>query len=886
MVPPVRAPESRRALLILVGLAVVGVVGAHLVWPVGPAGEWTYLVAVDGAAIAALWGAWRVRSVVAALIAAGVLLSGAADLVYQLIVWDRGAVPNLSLGDVGWLGSYIAVGLALLTLLRRGSGRLDVDGMIDVAAITVVAMVVQWELTVGDLVADTSTPVEARVIWAVYPALDAVLLALVVRAFVSRRLQGWAAWALAAGAACWLFADFGFTIPAAADEYSALLDAGWMLGAVLLAAAVWLPTATRTTPTAPAGSVARYGPIAITILPLLIPGLIEVTGVAKGFRPNAVVLFVATSTLVAIAFLRTARSVRAEATARAELRSRERYARSIAVNASDASAVLDTDGRVLADSPQLAAFFGYPEVDAIGVDAFDLVAEVDMPDVRTMFSRCLASPGQTFQSELRVRHADGSERWLDVRLVSLVDDPDVGGLVVNLHDITDRKRAELDLAHQAFHDSLTGLANRALFADRVEQALRRNARDALDCAVVFLDLDAFKTINDSLGHGPGDELLREVARRLTASVRSGDTVARLGGDEFAVLVEHTRRASEEAQAVAERILLALVAPVEIGGQSVTISASLGISCAGADSTAATLLRDADVAMYRAKASGKGRWVAYDADMGTAAIERLQLDSDLVGALDDDQFRVVYQPVVELASEEVVGFEALLRWHHPTLGLVAPDRFIPVAEENGLIVPIGRWVLTEACRTAARWNERYAGAEPLAMSVNLSARQLAHVDIVADVAAVLEETGLAPSTLVLEMTETSLVQDTQLAAGRLQELRRLGVRIAVDDFGTGYSSLSYLRQFPVDILKIDRSFISSISGGGDVPAILRGLLDLGRTLELSTVAEGVELDAQRDGLRDEQGLLAQGFLFARPLEADDAELLLLEREQSLRGAAPG
>jgi diguanylate cyclase (GGDEF)-like protein len=391
--------------------------------------------------------------------------------------------------------------------------------------------------------------------------------------------------------------------------------------------------------------------------------------------------------------------------------------------------------------------------------------------------------------------------------------------------------------------------------------------------VIFLDLDGFKTVNDSLGHGAGDDLLREVGHRLVAAVRPSDTVARLGGDEFAVLLEQSPRPIDEAATVADRILASLSAPIEVAGQMVAVSASLGIASGDPEATSGSLLRDADVAMYRAKANGKGCWVVHDSEMRTAAVERLRLETDLLGALDGGQLALVYQPVVELETEAIVGFEALLRWNHPTLGLVMPDQFIPLAEENGLIVPIGAWVLNEACRQSVVWREAHPEHCDLSMSVNVSARQIASPDLLVHVATAISQSGIDPRRLVLEMTETALVQDATTAAECLRELRSLGIRLAIDDFGTGFSSLSYLRQFPVDILKIDRSFINSINDRDKVPAIVRGLLDLGRTLELATVAEGVEYGAQRDQLRDEQCDYAQGFLFARPLTPADADELL-------------
>ncbi len=506
---------------------------------------------------------------------------------------------------------------------------------------------------------------------------------------------------------------------------------------------------------------------------------------------------------------------------------------------------------------------------------------MDLDDVRAIFDKLLASPGTTYDGELRTTHADGSEMWLAARAVNLIDDDDVGGVVVTLHDITDRKRVEQELAHQAFHDVLTGLANRALFRDRITHSLSRAVRTDHVPAVVFMDLDGFKTVNDGLGHDVGDEVLREVARRLESAIRTGDTVARLGGDEFAILIEESARPLGEAEGVAERILSTLTEPVCVNGQQIKLSASLGIALGDDDSTAASLLRNADVAMYRAKAAGKGRWVVFDAEMRVATIERLRFETDLVGALDAGQFRLVYQPVVELSSPDnrVVGFEALLRWDHPILGTIAPERFIPLVEDSGLMVPIGAWVLQEACRTAARWQSEYTREGGLSMAVNISARQLASPDLVNEVASALEEAGLEPSMLVLEITESVLIADAAVAARRLRRLRELGVRLAIDDFGTGYSSLSYLREFPVDILKIDKSFIDRITDASDAPAIVRGLLDLGRTLQLKVVAEGVELAVQRDHLRAEHCDFAQGYLFAKPLDADEVELLLMSTEAS-------
>jgi diguanylate cyclase (GGDEF)-like protein len=443
-----------------------------------------------------------------------------------------------------------------------------------------------------------------------------------------------------------------------------------------------------------------------------------------------------------------------------------------------------------------------------------------------------------------------------------------------------RRRTEEELAALAFSDGLTGLANRALFTDRLEQGLRRTARRGGEVAVVFLDLDGFKNVNDTLGHQAGDRLICEVAAILRGAVRTEDTLARLGGDEFAILVEHAAGQSvAEATRIADRVLTALQHQIDLGGPRVSVSASIGIAT-GDDSsldtaaTASSLLRDADNAMYWAKGAGRGRYVVFNPQMRSAAAERLQLEQDLWAALPAGQFRLVYQPVVDLGSERVVGFEALIRWDHPTLGVVLPERFLPVAEDIGLIVDVGRWVLSEACTAAARWQAQHPQVAGLSMAVNVSPSQLAATGLVDAVAEALEASGLTPSALVLELTESVLVRDPVLAAERLRQLRALGVRLALDDFGTGYSSLSHLRQFAVDILKIDRSFVSTIDDAEALPAILRGLINLGHTLDLEIVAEGIEQEMQRTHLRDGHVGLAQGYLFAAPLESTDAELLLL------------
>jgi diguanylate cyclase (GGDEF)-like protein len=438
--------------------------------------------------------------------------------------------------------------------------------------------------------------------------------------------------------------------------------------------------------------------------------------------------------------------------------------------------------------------------------------------------------------------------------------------------LTDARRVDTML-HQALHDALTGLPNRALFTDRIQHALTQGRRRGTSCGVIFMDLDRFKNVNDSLGHGAGDELLIAVARRIDQSLRSADTAARLGGDEFAVLLEDLSGV-DEAVLVADRIAEALAVPIVVQGREVYVKASVGIAVGR--SGASELLRQADVAMYRAKAEGKGRCRVFEESMQAEVVERLELEGELLRAIERDEIEVHYQPVIALDGKTLAGFEALARWTHPARGLVPPPQFIPLAEENGSIVTLGRQILRTACRQAARWLTEFPTREPRIMSVNLSGRQLEDPNIVADVAAALADSGLPASALVLEITETVLMHDTEATIARLTALKALGVRLAVDDFGTGYSSLRYLRRFPIDILKMAKPFVDGLDTGDDEGrALARAIVDLATSLKLACIAEGIEAPAQADVLRELGCGLGQGFHFARPMASDAMTALIAE-----------
>jgi diguanylate cyclase (GGDEF)-like protein len=432
-----------------------------------------------------------------------------------------------------------------------------------------------------------------------------------------------------------------------------------------------------------------------------------------------------------------------------------------------------------------------------------------------------------------------------------------------------------ELAHQALHDGLTDLPNRALILDRAGQTLARARREGIRAAAMFIDLDNFKSINDTLGHSAGDELLRAVAERFRGALRATDTVGRLGGDEFVVLAEGTSL-DAGTTVVAERLLDVLREPFEIADVATTVTASIGVALATPDQSPDEWLRDADIALYEAKGAGRNRYVVFDTEMQRAVDQRVTLERDLRDALPNDELRLVYQPTFDLRSNDVTGVEALLRWHHPTRGVVAPMEFIPLAEETGLIVDIGRWVLEEACRQGAAWCR---AGHRLNVSVNVSGVQLDDDRLVDDVREVLAASGLDPGLLVLEITETTLMRDANATQRRLRELKALGVRLAIDDFGTGYSSMAYLQQFPVDAIKIDRSFITGIAASTESRALIHTLVQLGKTLGLETLAEGIEEASQVQELLRQRCDSGQGFLFARPLEPSDLEDFLEIRTAS-------
>jgi diguanylate cyclase (GGDEF)-like protein/PAS domain S-box-containing protein len=607
---------------------------------------------------------------------------------------------------------------------------------------------------------------------------------------------------------------------------------------------------------------------------VLAPGLLMVHGLREG-EGDDVAIAVAAALIVVLVLARVGRlmvDVRLLRAAEARVRASETALKEAQQLAQLGSWSWDLTSGEVTWSQELYRILGLPPEEQNA--SFELFRRLLHPDDRQRVLELVErarSAGTGFEGEHRVVRPDGAVRVLQARGEVHADGAGRPATMVGTaQDVTQRKQLEEQLVRQALNDPLTGLANRALFADRLEHALAHGRRPGVTVAILVIDLDGFKDINDSLGHDAGDDLLMIAGMRLQGHARPGDTVARLGGDEFGVLLEDI--AADEAVRSAEALLEGLATPIVLRDRDLTPTASIGIAIAAGED-AETLLRNADTAMYAAKRQGKGRYALFEPAMHATVIERLDLAADLSRAVEKGQLHLCYEPQISLASGRICCLEALVRWRHPARGEVSPGEFIPLAEDTGMILAIGRWVLREACRQVKAWQERWPAPVPLTIAVNLSARQLQYSGIVDEVRAALAAAGLDPQSLVLEITETAIMEHLDAAIALLTELRRLGVRLALDDFGTGYSSLSYLQRLPVDILKIDRSFVAGVARSTEDSALARGILTLGQTLGLETVAEGIETAEQLAALRALGCQLGQGYLFARPLGPAAVDALL-------------
>jgi diguanylate cyclase (GGDEF)-like protein/PAS domain S-box-containing protein len=805
----------------------------------------------------------------------------------QLILHHE--VPFPSIGDAIYLTVYPAQMLGLLLLVRRRNPQRNRNTLIDAAILTLGLSLLSWVLQIAPYLHDPTMGLLPKLVSVAYPLGDIIMLAAVIRLVLDSGRRRPAFYLVSASVVTLLVTDFAYGVMTLnnAFHHQLILDLGWTAYQLLWAAAALHPSmVSLQEPTSDHHREAKLTPLRLSLLAgasLIAPICILLKELRRGDL-DLIVIICASIVLFGFVVMRMVDLVRqqersvererllseekARLTAEIQRRSSEARFSSLVQHASDLITVVGPNAQIVYQSPSSERVLGYPPHELLGTRFDRLVAPEDAGRLLRLLADGSAYARRDGELiECTLRHHDGSLRQFEILHTNLLDDEHVQGIVLNARDISERKAFEEQLAHQAFHDPVTNLPNRALFVERVRHAIGRARREDSELGVIFLDIDDFKTINDSLGHGAGDAALIDVAKRLSDSIRSSDTAARFGGDEFVVLLEDLDNV-QTAVEVAERVLEDLRRPLTVAGKELVVRGSIGISILEGRSTASAddLIRDADAAMYIAKRDGKGGYRLFEPEMHAGVLARLELRADLQRALEGGQFELYYQPIVRLADGRVVGMEALLRWNHPERGLVAPEDFIPFTEETGLIVPIGRWVLREACRQAVAINRLQREGPPLYMCVNLSVKQLQHSDVISDVRDALTESELESSLLTLEITESMLIDDPEIAVTKLTELRALGLRIAMDDFGTGYSSLSYLSRFPVDIIKMDRSFLRQ----GATPEALdlsSAVVALGSSLALEVVAEGIELDEQLRRLRDLGCELGQGFHFARPMESE-------------------
>jgi diguanylate cyclase (GGDEF)-like protein/PAS domain S-box-containing protein len=548
----------------------------------------------------------------------------------------------------------------------------------------------------------------------------------------------------------------------------------------------------------------------------------------------------------------------------------EAYFRTLVQDTSDAILIIGDDGKVRYATPSATRIFG--EISVEGAYLSDLVKDSEREDIIHALTRMRNDVGRSSHYEdWQITRRDDLTVQVQVRCSDLRGDSTVGGLVLTLRDVTEQRQLEDELKHRAFHDALTGLPNRLLFQDRTAHALARAQRDGMTAGVLFVDLDDFKVVNDTMGHSVGDELLAAAGRRLSGLVRDSDTAARLGGDEFALLVDHAADPAA-VEAFAERIVRAFSEPFALASGAVITTVTVGVATTHDSADVDELLRHADLALYAAKAAGKRRWRRYQPVLSAGLIRRRELQAALEEAVTHSSFTLVYQPIVTLTTGQLAGFEALVRWPHPQWGMMQPDQFIALAEETGQIVPLGSWVLGQAASDIVRWRRSDPDQPPPYVSVNVSARQFSDPGFVDGVRRVLDASGLAPSALMLELTESVLLRRDERIHSDLMDLKVIGVRLAIDDFGTGYSSLSYLRELPIDVLKIDKSFVDGIAASEQRLALVEGIVQIAKTLQLDVIAEGIESEVQRDLLISMGCQFGQGYLLAMPLGATQAEAL--------------
>ncbi|BEP16640.1 hypothetical protein acdb102_49510 [Acidothermaceae bacterium B102] len=816
------------------------------------------------------------------------------------LIW--GVAPGSpGVQDVGFVAG---IPLTLAALLLYPGARRPTESRsrhaLDAALISASILLVAW-VTVLRPIWDNRSAVDgtaSAVVSMLYPVTDTVMVSLGL--LLVRRIARASRTPVVIGVGAIMLlglTDLVYALGSAHTKYSGghLLEAGWFAGYLVVALA-----SGRVEPLSDADVPSDRLPTkAMSLLPyaaLVVASGTALVDLLTGHHPGLVEVILI-CLLVGTVLVRQGVAVLDTFGLSRALAAREELFRSLVQGSSDVMTVVDGNGRIVWQSAAVERVFGYREGELIGQLLVDLVHPLDFSEARLRFAGALG--GRTDGEEVdlhratvvenRVRDARGEWRYVESVFTDRLDNPVVRGIVINTRDVSERKLLEHRLTELAFSDELTGLANRARMRDRVGEALLASAGEETPVALLFIDLDGFKAVNDSLGHAMGDLLLRQAADRLVEAVRPDDTVARLGGDEFAVLLPPCTELGGPRE-VAHRLLRVLESPFRLGGSEVTVSASIGVAVAQPTDDPDSLVRDADLAMYRAKGLGKGRVEVFEPEMYAHVLRKVELERELRGAIDRGELAVAYQPIVDMRTGRVVAVEALLRWESRLRGTVGPLEFVPFAEESGLIVPIGRWVLDQACRQVARW--RRQGID-VRLTVNVSARQLQAPRLVESVATTLRAHQLEARHLTIELTESVLIDDADRTVAKLQLLRDMGVGLAVDDFGTGWSSLSYLRVLPVDTVKVDRSFVADLGHDQDVVSLTRAIVRLASDLGMSLIAEGVEEAGQAQQLAAMGATLAQGWLFAKaappaeigPLLAGGTPIIGPELLAQINGVVP-
>ncbi len=826
--------------------------------------------ALGAGAVCVGLAAHQPRRVLAWTLVAGSLgLLAVAQLIWSRLYFS-GSVTFPSVGDALHLVSASLLVIALAMLGRDSSPDDDSLGPIETTIVGVAVALGVWLAVVEPYLADRGLAFGDRV-WAVLvPMVDAFALAIAFRTAAQNRFRVPATVLVATGVGLLLISDVarGIAELNGSSGVGGLVAALSIAPPLVLGAAALDPTMThrnRPTETAPMLGFDRVVWLSVAALtPLTVLLSLNVSGL--GTRATRTIAAVAAVVVVILALTRMWRLV-AMVRRLTERKGQDRLA-AMVEHSSDVVLLVGANGVINYASPGLATTLGHRPNDWTGRPLVDLVASDDHDAAASELRRATALPhGEMVKFEASLVRVDGERRRMEATIANLLGGDAVDGLVATFRDVTEQRNLERQLSHRAYHDELTGLANRALFLDRMDHALLGRHEDE-PVVVLFVDLDDFKSVNDALGHSVGDQMLRSIADRIRLAAGPGDTPARLGGDEFALLLED-HGGVDRALDVAEGLLEALRQPVALAGYDLTVLASVGVAVSTPGMSTAGLLRDADIAMYEAKRAGKSQIKIFDPAMRLTATRHLEFRSDLGSAIERDELRLVFQPMVDLRTQRVVGAESLLRWEHPSRGAIAPSEFIPIAERAGLIVPIGKWVVDQSIKAASRWQSR----GPQQVSVNVSALQIRSPEFVEWVRGSLEEHQLEAGRLVLEITEPTFVAEIESASDNLASLRALGVLIAIDDFGTGYCSMSYLQRFPVDVVKIDRQFVDELDEHADGMSMAKMILQLTAGLEVTSVAEGIERPTQ---LRMLQALgcdVGQGYLLSGPLEADEFDRCL-------------